>query len=380
MDLIERVPVARQALELARMEEANRIAEVVQANRVVGVLGEADTGKSETIRQALGGFTAKVKVLGLDLDGAAGDDHVGFLLAKAIARAQLGDVDFSLLSAGVLVPSKVESRRVKMAELLGVEGLEEALRRWPSGGYSARQGLGSLGRLLAQGTPVVLWVDHLEAPLLTPRHPLQLDPLLWGVRELVQREPGLSVVLSGRAAVESEVLGPSAAFHQQGQWIPLDNPRGEAWRRVAEGLRVSVGVADEMTDMTAGHPVTMLLGLLELAESDAVLHAHEVLRRVAARDAGLVARAMQHARSLHRLGGQVMIQVANGEPPYGAAQRGRSPTQEITKVLGRLRLAGMLRHDDGWSVLNPLVAYGLRGSVERLTAPGLATAEASDAD
>jgi hypothetical protein len=97
MDLIERVPVARQALELARMEEANRIAELVQANRVVGVLGEADTGKSETIRQALGGSTAKVKVLALDLDGAAGDDHVGFLLAKAIARAQLGDVDFSLL-------------------------------------------------------------------------------------------------------------------------------------------------------------------------------------------------------------------------------------------------------------------------------------------
>jgi hypothetical protein len=103
-----------------------------------------------------------------------------------------------------------------------------------------------------------------------------------------------------------------------------------------------------MTDMTAGHPVTMLLGLLgllgllELAESDVVLHAHEVLRRVAARDAGLIARAMQHARL-------------------------------------RLRLAGLLRHDDGWSVLNPLVAYGLRGSVERLTAPGLATVEASDA-
>lgn len=65
--------------------------------------------------------------------------------------------------------------------------------------------------------------------------------------------------------------------------------------------------------------------------------------------------------------------------PKGFHQQGQwlsidNPQVEIwrrVKVLGRLRLAGLLRHDDGWSVVNPLVAFGIRGSVQRLTAPVL---------
>jgi hypothetical protein len=365
MDVTADIPRARSALEFARMEEAERITEAVQAHRVVGVLGEGEVGKTETVRQVLGRSVASLKVIRLDLDGAASDDHVGFLLAKQIARAQLGETNFSLLAGGVLLPTAVEAGRLELAELLGLAGLEEAMLEWPSGSYSMASGLKAL-EALAANVGVILWIDHLEASSLTPRHPLQLDRLLWGVRELGQRV-NLGVVLTAREAIEGKLLGSAAAFHQQGQWLTIDNPPIETWRDVATTLKVSPAVATELAEMTGGHPSTMLLALLRLAEADSVRHPHEILRQLVARDAGLIGRAMQHARSLHRLGGQVMIQVAFGQPPYGAAQRGRSPAQETRKVLERLRLAGLLRHDVAWSLVNPLIAIGLRGGVHQLT-------------
>jgi hypothetical protein len=110
----------------------------------------------------------------------------------------------------------------------------------------------------------------------------------------------------------------------------------------------------------------MLLALASVNGSDTRRSpgAEDILRELAARDDGLAARAVEHARTLHRLGGQVLTQIAVGQRPYAAAQRGTAPSQEIGKVLNRLRLAGLLRHStDGWAVLNPLVAIQLRGTV-----------------
>lgn len=84
---------------------------------------------------------------------------------------------------------------------------------------------------------------------------------------------------------------------------------------------------------------------------------------MAAHDDGVAARAVQHARSLHRLGGQVLVQVARGQRPYASTQRGTASTQEISKVLARLRLAGLIRRTDRWDVVNPLVAIRARGTV-----------------
>jgi hypothetical protein len=367
------------ALEAARIEEAERIAEAIESQRVVGVLGEAEVGKTETIQQAIGRPDAARAIVHLDLDGAAGEQHIAFRLAKQVARAILGDAGFSIFSAGALPSSRIEAGRGELAELLGVDGLEEARRQWPSGEYPLAKALAGVEQLCRR-TTVLLWIDHLEAPALTPRHPLDVDGMLWGVRELAQREQGLRVLLSAREAFADRLLAGDAAFHQQGEWLTIDNPAPSAWRRVAERLKVSAQPALELADLTDGHPVTMLLALLDLSRRGGEGDAHQALRRLVALDGGLTARAIQQARSLHRLGGQVLEQVAGGLGPYAAAQRGASSQQEITKVLHRLRLAGLLRHDSRWTVVNPLVQMGLRREVRRLSAPGLEAVGEGDWD
>jgi len=366
--LIDILPRAHNALATARAAEAMRITDAIRDQGVVGVLGEAEVGKTETVRQAIAPLLRPSTLIHLDLDGAASDESAAFLLAKQIARALVGPIDFSLLSAGALLPSRVEAGRIELAELLGADGLEEATRAWPSGTYPLPKALRALATLASRGA-VVLWIDHLEAPSLTPRHPLQIDRMLWGVRELSQRAPELRVVLSGREGAGPLALNETAAFHQQGRWLSLDLPLSTSWEATAAELGVPAGVVHQLRDLLDGHPATMLLALIEIADGEGIRHPYEVVRDLASSDAGLTGRTMQHARSLHRLGGQVLTQIALGEKPYAATQRGRATQQEITKVLGRLRLAGLLRHDaEGWSVINPLVAIGIRQQVRSIPA------------
>lgn len=368
MALNDAIPRLRYGLEIARSSEGERIAEAIQVSRVVGVLGEGEVGKTETIRQAIGPSFPDLAVLRLDLDGVAGNEHLAFRLAKQIAGAYLGAPQFSTLKVGALVPASIEAGRLELAELIGLDGVDEAMRDWPSGGYPLERALAGLEGLAERRRVVNVWIDHLEAPALTPRHPLDLDRFLWAIRELAQRAQSIRVILSGRAAAAGSALGPEAAFHQQGRWLTLDNPPPETWQKVAKDLRLSESPTTELARLTGGHPATMLLALLRLSEGDAE-DPQELLRNLAGRHAGLTARAVQHAHSLHRLGGQVMVQVASGLGPYAMAQRGQSPAQEIRKVLGRLQLAGLLRRGEGWSVVNPLVAIGLRGEVQMLSAP-----------
>jgi hypothetical protein len=364
MDVIGGMQQAHAALAASRAGEAQRIADTLSDQRVVGMLGEAEVGKTQTIRQALNTMGDDACTLYLDLDGAAGDEHIGFLLAKQVTRALLGGTDLSLLSAGTLVPSGVERRRLPLAEMLGIDGMEEALREWPSGRYNSASALRGL-EALAEQRDLILWIDHVEAPRLTPRHPVKTDRLLWGIRELSQRHQRLRVLVSARDGVQGEIVGSRAAFHQQGQWLSLDVPTPRMWREVAGQLDVPTRTAQELAALTSGHPQTMLLALvtLKLADGGWPSRAEDVLGELAAHDDGLAARAVQHARSLHRLGGQVLVQVARAQRPYGVAQRGSATPQEISKVLNRLRLAGLLRRSDGWAIVNPLVAIRLRRTV-----------------
>jgi hypothetical protein len=362
VELIEAIPEAHAALRSARNDEADRIAAAIESNQVVGVLGEAEVGKTETVSQALTGLRDSSLLIRIDMDGVASEAHLAFQLAKGVARAKLGEADLSLLSAGAFVPMPVERVRIELTELLGIEGVEEALRRWPSGELPFSRAFESLDALVSEHSTIV-WLDHLETPLLTPRHPVDLDRLLWGFRDLQQRRPDLRLVLTARAGAQRRVVGAKAAFHQQGMWFPFDNPRERVWRRVAEEMGASGAVAEHLTEMTGGHPATMLLGLIQLRLEPRVRSGYDVLRELAARDDGLVARAVQHARSLHRLGSQILTQIACGERPYAEAQRGGAAPQEIRKVLDRLRLAGLLRPGDRWTLVNPLLEIRLRGSV-----------------
>jgi hypothetical protein len=106
--------------------------------------------------------------------------------------------------------------------------------------------------------------------------------------------------------------------------------------------------------------------MLKQTDGDRPSRAEDVLAELTAHDDGLARRAVEHAQSLHRLGGQVLVQVARAQRPYGAAQRGSASPQEISKVLARLRLAGLLRRTDRWAIVNPLVAIRARGGVAEL--------------
>lgn len=366
MGLIDQIPEAHAALADARASEAGRITAALESSNIVGVLGEGEVGKTATVSQALAQTT--LDVIRLDLDAAASDGHLGFQLMKGIAAAIVSPTDLSLLSAGTLLPSSAERAQIELARTLGVDGLEEALRRWPSGLVSSARGLAVVEEV-SREKPVVLWMDHLESPALTPRHPIKVDRLLWGVREMAQRQQSLRVVLTAREALSPRLLGPRAAFHQQGSWVSLDNPSEVAWREVAQRLDVPWGVAGELVEKLGGHPATMLHALLLLAGEPVLAHSYAVLQELAVRDDGLTGRAIQHARTLHRLGSQVMTQIALGEPPYGVAERGASSPQEVRKVLDRLRLAGLLRRRRGWAIVNPLVEIRLRGTVRPLSDP-----------
>ena len=143
---MEEMNRARWSLEMARLDEGERITEAIQSSRVVGVLGEAEVGKTETIRGALGSSQPAHPVIRVDLAGAANEAHLAFRLARQVAAAELG-VEFSTLKVGVLVPASLEKKRVGLAELLGVEGLEEALRDWPSGDLALSTALAALADL-----------------------------------------------------------------------------------------------------------------------------------------------------------------------------------------------------------------------------------------
>lgn len=133
-------------------------------------------------------------------------------------------------------------------------------------------------RVISGQRPLVLWVDHLETPSLTPRHPVDVDALLWGLREIAQRQPSLRIVLSAREAFSRRLLGPKAAFHQQGIWIPLDNPLPGDWKRVGERLTLPVGLVDQLLDQVDGHPETMLNALLLAATHPTLPHPYAILQ------------------------------------------------------------------------------------------------------
>jgi hypothetical protein len=368
----ELIVEAAQGLREARAPEAERLAEAIGAGRIVGVLGEAEVGKSALVEQALRSRPAGSALLKLDLDGASGKEQLAFLIAKQIASAFLGGPAFSVLSVGALVPASIERERVELSRLIGVDGLDEALREWPSGTYPLKRALAALEQL-AGGRDTIVWIDHPEAPALTPRHPLDVDKLLWGLRATAQGNERLNLVISARDAFDTELLGRDRAFYEQGRWVEVDNPPPEVWSRVGERLEVDGTQIGELVELTHGHPATMLRALSASAGDGGKRRGDEVIRDLASGSSALAARASQHARSLHRLGSQVLLQVAMGRRPYATDQRGASPPQEIRKVLGRLHLAGLIRHDPGsWSVVDPLIGAVLRQDARPIAADDLA--------
>ena len=369
MEMSDVITEAYQRLAVARRPEAERLVQAMSTSRILGVLGEAEVGKTETIKQALRLRWQEARsrpqaLLTLDLGRAANGEHLASMVTKQISSAVLGINSFTLVSTGTLLPAPAEGELVKLSRLIGVDGVDEALRPWPSGTFPLEKALVAIEDLAADHKTTV-WIDHAEAPSLTPRHPLDVDGLLWGIRAMAQRSENLSLIIAARDAFERELQGRDRAFYEQGRWLELDNPPSPIWEQIGEQLGVKASMTEELVEHTRGHPPTMLRALPLAATGGGLPLAAETIRELTIASGPLTSRAIQHARSLHRLGGQVLEQIALGQRPYAAAQKGASPPQEIRKVLGRLHLAGLIRHDpDGWSVVDPLVEAALSHPVQ----------------
>jgi hypothetical protein len=363
MELAARVEAVKSALRSARESEAAEIRDAIARNRIVGVLGEAEVGKTETLEQALSGYGAHP--LRLDFDSVASESHIAWLIARAAVVGVLGPHDASLLHAEALAPTSLRRRRLDLVRLTSPAFVDESQAEWPTGSLSLPEALSGLDRVAETSTELLVWIDHIETPLLTPRHPVSVDAFLWSMREMTQRHESIRLIVSCRSAAESTVLGTRAALHQNGRWFTLGRPSLTSWLHVAEFLGIDPADGTAVAQLLRAHPPTTLLAFLDRFGQPDAGSPEQQVRELAMRDDGLVARSVQHARTLHRLGSQVLVQIAMGDAPYGTPQRGKTTTAEISKVLDRLRLAGLaMRPRRGvWEIVNPLIGIRLRGTL-----------------
>jgi hypothetical protein len=95
---------------------------------------------------------------------------------------------------------------------------------------------------------------------------------------------------------------------------------------------------------TGGH-VNSTLELLEALPTDAaVTDVEATIQRLAALHTDLTRRTIQHARTLHRLGGHILQVIAEGKRPYQETPDARS--KEIGAAVSALHTAGIIRRQD----------------------------------
>jgi hypothetical protein len=203
----------------------------------------------------------------------------------------------------------------------------------------------------------LLVIDHLEAPSLTPRHPLNVAQLLWRVRSVTQLQPRLRTLLVSRTPVVKLATAPTAAFYGDGQWLAVTSPSSEAF---ATATGRSQDLVKLVLSRTGGH-VNSTLELLRALPA-AATDVEEAIRRLATLHTDLSRRTVQHARTLHRLGGHILQVIAEGKRPYQETPDARS--KEIGAAVSALHLAGIIRRQDAlrqknWAITDPRVAWGL---------------------
>lgn len=366
--LIGTVPRAHEALTDARAADLARIDEGLQLWGVTGVHGEPEVGVTSLVAAAI--HRSNQGSIRIDLDGVADEGDVAWKVARGLARWLLNPIELSLmLGPAALQPTSTRRAFVGLADALGGDVASLAVAETAVPEIELAQVLDALGRAAEPAAvPPVLWIDHLQAPGLTPRHPLDVAALLWNVRSLTQRVE-LPVIVSGSRAATYLAAGHGGAFYGDGTWVTLGRPGPEVWRQVRD--RLALGVDDhevaELVEMTQGHPATMLLAFVladELRWSSGVIELWQLMLSL---DDGLTARAVQHARTLHRLGGRLLQQVAAGVGPYQDPQ-GVS-IQDIHRAVRRLHAAGLITQPAPrrWAVTNPLLAARLRGSLPHTT-------------
>ncbi len=362
--LISAIPLLHGALTAARRDDLGRIDEALLRFGVTGVHGEAEVGITRLIEAAIA--RAEHPCIRVDLDGATSDTDVAWLLARGLARVILGPALSMVLLPPGLRPASADRHFIQFAEAAGRRVADLSVSEQATApDMPVPEVLDAVGRVYEQSVQSpALWIDHLQAPTLTPRHPLDVDALLWNVRT-IQQKFEMPVIVSGHRTATPVAYGKRGAFHGDGLWVSIGRPGLAVWLDAADALGASAptpGWTVAMAEITHGHPATTLLALALSAEFAArrpdPLH---LWRFMLSSDDGHVARAILHARTLHRLGGRVLEQIAQGAGPYEDAPSDQR-RKEIHRAVTRLHEGGLITQPRPrtWEVTNPLVAGRLR--------------------
>jgi hypothetical protein len=354
------------ALTAARHREHAHIDDALRRFGITGVHGEPEVGTTTVIENAIRVSTQDS--IRVDLEIATDERTVALTMARELARIIMGRSALSQMAAGDIAPTSAQRAYVDFAERVGRRVATFAVMEGRSEIVEVTEVLDAIAAVTAQAVnPPVLWIDHLQAPLVAARHQVDVNDLLWNVRGVQQRLE-LPIIISGSRASSAVAYGEKSAFHGDGLWITLGRPDVEAWRHTARSLdekAPSPSWVTQMAEITAGHPQSMLLALaLSVELPDHARTPLELWQLMLSLDAGHVARAMQHARTLHRLGGDIFEAIARGTRPYEGA-RTKSEQMERQRGVKRLHEAGLITQPRPrtWEVTNPLVAGRLRGEL-----------------
>jgi DNA-binding CsgD family transcriptional regulator/energy-coupling factor transporter ATP-binding protein EcfA2 len=350
-------------LTQARRPAVERIVQTVQEQSFAGLVGEADVGKSALLHAAVAGLSDEFTIVMLDLDGAWSPNRLAWRWARELTRAVIGTVALSHLDAlsPEMWPASTRSALLGLPAQLGREVAALAEAPVPPRGVGkpdVLDGPVQATRRLAEEKPLLLVLDHLEAPRAAGLGSPDVAELLWRVRSGGQYTPNLHLLVCTRGPAQDLAAGPDAAYRLDGRWLTLDPPSPEAF---SDATGADIALCRLVHARTGGHP-RATVELLEEHQQDGphVRDTDSLIGAMAERHSDLARRYMQHARSVHRLGAHLLLAIVQGLGPYEATPE--IAASEIAPAMTRLHLNGLVRRTGPreWASADPRVAWALR--------------------
>ena len=175
----------------------------MQEQSFAGLVGEADVGKSALLHAAVARLSDEFTIVMLDLDGAWSPNRLAWRWARELTRAVIGTVALSHLDAlsPEMWPASTRSALLRLPAQLGREVATLAEAPMPPRGVGkpdVLDGPVQATRRLAEEKPLLLVLDHLEAPRAAGLGSPDVAELLWRVRSGGQYTPNLHLLVCAR--------------------------------------------------------------------------------------------------------------------------------------------------------------------------------------
>ncbi len=356
-----------EKLTQARGTAVDRIVQSAAEQTFTGLVGEADVGKTALLTAALERLQESGwAVVRLDLDGAWSPNRLAWRWARELMRAVAGSVVLSHLDAldPGMWPDATRKALLRLPEQLGSDVAHLAEARQPARGVGKAAALDTPVNAtldLASQRRLVLVFDHLEAPKAAGISSPDPAEMLWRLRSRGQYLRDLHVIVCTRPPARDIASGPKAAYHLDGRWLTVDAPTA---RDFSEATGIETAAVEAVVSRTGGHPraTLELLSALRGSYSSKPTAIDAVIAHVADRHVDLTRRYMQHARSVHRLGGHLLLAIAQGSGPYEATPE--IDGSEVSQAMTRLHLNGLVRRvgPREWAPADPRVLWALGGT------------------